>query len=80
MYAAQAAIQTTLTLRPGKIVFGGGVVTEHFLSQVRSEFKKMLNGYVQVPELEQYIVMPSVNNNGSATIGNFALADWLLKD
>ncbi|KAF0412462.1 fructokinase ScrK [Pediococcus pentosaceus] len=79
-YVAQAAIQITLTLRTGKIVFGGGVVTEHFLSQVRSEFKKMLNGYVQVPELEQYIVMPSVNNNGSATIGNFALADWLLKD
>lgn len=79
-YVAQAVLQTTLTLRPGKIVFGGGVVSEHFLSQVRSEFKKMLNGYVQVPELEKYIVMPAVINNGSATVGNFALADRLLEE
>lgn len=73
-YVAQAAIQATLILRPDKIVFGGGVVSEAFLVKVRQQFKELLNGYVQVPDLEKYIQMPAVKNNGSATLGNFALA------
>lgn len=32
-YVAQAAIQVTLTLRPAKVVFGGGVVSEPFLKR-----------------------------------------------
>ncbi|MGX9799381.1 fructokinase ScrK [Pediococcus acidilactici] len=78
-YTAQAAIQTTLTLRPGKIVFGGGVTNPDFLEKVRKSFTKLLNGYVQVPDLDKYIVMPEVANNGSATLGNFALAEKLLE-
>ena len=78
-YTAQAAIQTTLTLRPGKIVFGGGVTNPDFLEKVRKSFKKLLNGYVQVPDLDKYMVMPEVANNGSATLGNFALAEKLLE-
>ncbi|ANI98215.1 ROK family protein [Pediococcus pentosaceus] len=79
-YAAQAALQTTLTLRPSKIVFGGGVTSEQFLQKVRIEFKKLLNDYVQVPDLDQYIVTPAVKNNGSATVGNFALANKILNE
>ena len=73
-YVAQAAIQATLILRPDKIVFGGGVVSEAFLVKVRREFEKQLNGYVNVPDLDKYIQVPVVKNNGSATLGNFALA------
>lgn len=73
-YVAQAAIQATLILRPDKIVFGGGVVSEPFLVKVRAQFKDLLNDYVEVPELEKYITMPSIKNNGSATLGDFALA------
>jgi len=73
-YVAQAALQETLMLRPDKIVFGGGVVSEGFLVKVRAEFAKLLNDYVDVGKLEDYIVMPAVKNNGSATMGDFALA------
>ena len=73
-YVAQAAIQVTLILRPDKIVFGGGVVSETFLDKVRVQFKELLNDYVEVPELDKYITMPVVKNNGSATLGDFALA------
>lgn len=73
-YLAQAAIQSTLTLRPNKIVFGGGVISEPFLDMIRSHFTDLLNEYIEVPELNQYLTMPAVKNNGSATIGNFALA------
>lgn len=77
-YIAQAAIQTTLTLRPNKIVFGGGVTNEVLLEKVRQEFKRLLKDYVNVPPLAQYLTVPSVPNNGSANVGNFALAAKLL--
>lgn len=73
-YVAQAAIQTTLILRPGKIIFGGGVVSEGFLDKVRAQFKELMNDYVEVGDLKEYLVMPSVADNGSATLGDYALA------
>lgn len=79
-YIAQAVLQTTLILRPNKIVFGGGVTSEELLEKVRTEFKNMLNGYVNVAPLNEYITMPQVKNNGSANIGNFALAEKLLSE
>ncbi|UQS84275.1 fructokinase ScrK [Bombilactobacillus thymidiniphilus] len=73
-YVAQAAIQQTMILRPDNIVFGGGVISEDFLAKVRVHFKQLLNDYVTVPDLDKYITMPRVKENGSATLGNFALA------
>ncbi len=73
-YVAQAALQTTLTIRPDKIVFGGGVISEPFLIKIRTAFEQLLNGYLELPPLDQYLVMPAIVNNGSATIGNLALA------
>lgn len=52
-YVAQAAMQTTLTIRPDKIVFGGGVVSEPFLVKVRAAFNRLLNHYIELPPLER---------------------------
>ncbi|PXY85055.1 fructokinase ScrK [Lactobacillus melliventris] len=79
-YVAQAALQVTLILRPDKIVFGGGVTSEKFLEKVRRDFATLLNNYVHVPPLEQYITMPEISNNGSATVGDFALAKRVLRE
>lgn len=73
-YVAQAALQTTLHIRPQKIVFGGGVVSEAFLKKVRQQFAVLMNNYQAVGSLEEYITMPLAQHNGSATVGNFALA------
>ncbi|GAX05361.1 fructokinase [Secundilactobacillus pentosiphilus] len=73
-YVAQAALQTTLHIRPQRIVFGGGVVSEGFLKKVRHEFAALMNDYQDVGQLTDYMTMPLAKNNGSATIGNFALA------
>lgn len=78
-YVAQAALQITLILRPDKIIFGGGVTSEGFLKKVRRDFSRLLNDYVAVPNLENYLTMPTIQNNGSATVGDFALAQELLK-
>ena len=66
-YVAQAAVDATLMFRPGQI-------SEEFLKKVRREFKKLLNDYVEVGDLNEYITMPLAQHNGSATIGDFALA------
>ncbi|MEX2784167.1 fructokinase ScrK [Streptococcus sp. H49] len=74
-YIAQAAIQATVLYRPQVIVFGGGVMAqEHMIKRVRSKFTALLNDYLPVPDVESYIITPAVAENGSATLGNFALA------
>ncbi|MGT2924869.1 fructokinase ScrK [Streptococcus caviae] len=74
-YIAQAAIQATVLYRPQVIVFGGGVMAqEHMLRRVREKFTSLLNDYLPVPDVKDYIVTPAVAENGSATLGNFALA------
>ena len=73
-YVAQAAIQQTMILRPANIVFGGGVMNENFLIKIRKQFKLFLNDYVHVPRLDEYLRMPRIQDNGSATLGNLALA------
>ncbi len=57
-----------------KIIFGGGVVSEELLDKVRDQFSKLFNNYLSVGDLKHYITMPTVEDNGSATVGNFALA------
>lgn len=80
-YIAQAAVNATLSMAPEKIVFGGGVMGQkHMIVRVHEWFTELLNGYVQLPvPVEEFIVRPSIGNNGSATLGNFALAKKLLK-
>lgn len=74
-YIAQAAVQATLLYRPQVIVFGGGVMAqEHMVKRVHDTFTSLMNNYVPVPDLKDYIVTPAVAENGSATLGNFALA------
>ncbi|MDY4035002.1 MAG: ROK family protein [Streptococcus dysgalactiae] len=74
-YIAQAALQATMLYRPQVIVFGGGVMAqEHMVLRVHEKFKTLLNDYLLVPDLADYIVTPAVADNGSATLGNFALA------
>ncbi|MEY8462669.1 fructokinase ScrK [Streptococcus merionis] len=78
-YIAQAAVAATLNFRPEVIVFGGGVMAqEHMLNRVREAFSKLMNNYVPVPDLVDYIVTPAIAENGSATYGNFALAKSLV--
>ncbi|CAM3207961.1 fructokinase ScrK [Streptococcus dysgalactiae] len=74
-YIAQAALQATMLYRPQVIVFGGGVMAQdHMVMRVHEKFKILLNDYLPVPDLPDYIVTPAVADNGSATLGNFALA------
>jgi fructokinase len=79
-YAGQIAFNTFVNKAPEKIVFGGSVLQESDMPRVRGYFQQFNNGYVETPDLEELIVRPSIENNGSATIGNFGLALKALKE
>lgn len=67
-YIAQALISYTLILRPEKIILGGGVMKQRQLFPlIRTEFKRLLNDYVQTPNLDEYIVSPMLEDNAGIT-------------
>lgn len=47
---------------------------EHMLVRVQEAFTRLINGYLPVADVREYLVTPAVAGNGSATLGNFALA------
>lgn len=73
-YAGQIAYNTFVNMAPERIIFGGSVLDESDMPSVRKYFEVFNNGYVATPNLEKLIVRPGISDNGSATIGNFALA------
>ncbi len=66
-YIAQGLVDYILTLAPHRIVLGGGVMhQEQLFPLIRSQVKKLLNGYVKTPQLENpdtYIVPASLQGN-----------------
>lgn len=73
-YLAQALVNYTLTLRPEKIILGGGVMNKPQIIQlVRKEFAALLANYVETPDLNSYIVTPSLGDN-AGIMGGLILA------
>ncbi|WP_304511199.1 ROK family protein [Desemzia sp. RIT 804] len=73
-YLAQALVNYTLILSPERIVLGGGVMKQQQLYPlVRQRFAELINDYVQVPDLKEYIVAPGLGDN-AGIIGCLLLA------
>ena len=79
-YLAQLAYDLRVNYAPMKIIFGGGVINEALMEQVRAQFEAINAGYVSVPKLKEFIVASKFKDNASATIGNFALAKKVLNE
>ena len=52
---------------------GGVMKQRHLMPKVREKFAELVNGYVETPPLEKYLVTPLLEDN-PGTIGCFALA------
>ncbi len=83
-YIASAVANYVLTYSPQKIILWGGVMhQEQLFTMVRTQVKKMLNGYVANPmvseKIEEYIVKPHLGENpgilGAVKLGLNALED-----
>ncbi|MCR6109819.1 ROK family protein [Bacillus sp. A301a_S52] len=79
-YMAQALMNYTLTLRPEKIILGGGVMMQdHLLASLREEFSRLLNGYVTTPDVSEYIVTPALKGD-AGIVGSLLLAEKALQE
>lgn len=78
-YIAQALMQYILILSPKKIILGGGVMNqEQVFSFIYKHLSKLLNDYVAMPELSDYIVRPGLGDNAGIT-GSLLLAHQALQ-
>lgn len=77
-YLAQAAYNTSLMFSPDVIVFGGGVMqVPGLIEKIREKFKDLMNGYMDLPDLDSYIIRPEYDGK-SATYGLLILAQEIL--
>ncbi len=67
-YLAQALMSYTLTLSPEKIILGGGVMKQtQLFPLIRDEFTRLMNDYVETPDMEEYIVSPQLKDDAGIT-------------
>lgn len=64
-YLAQMCVNLIMTLSPERIILGGGVMQRQaLLPMIRRETRRLLNGYVQTPQIlqqmDEYIVAPKL--------------------
>ena len=79
-YLALALVNLTVTLSPQRILLGGGVMQQpHVFGLLRAEFGRLLNGYVQHPEildrLDDFIQPPGLGSR-AGILGCLVLAEF----
>ncbi len=73
-YIAQAIMSYVLILSPERIILGGGVMKQRqVFPLIRRELKKLMSEYVEMPNLEEFIVPPVLEDN-AGIIGSLLLA------
>jgi fructokinase len=78
-YLALALHGFVCTISPQRIVVGGGVMEQpYLLPRVRQELGRLLNGYIQAPELltglDRYVVAPALGRRAGA-VGALVMAE-----
>jgi fructokinase len=81
-YIASALCNTMYLLSPKRIILGGGVMQQEFLFPlIRSEVKRLMNGYIQhrtvLEDIDSFIVAPGLGSR-SGVVGSAALAQRCL--
>ena len=73
-YVAQALMNYSLILRPERIIIGGGVSKQtQLFANIKKELQRLMNDYVELPTLDEYIVTPGLGDN-AGIVGCFVLA------
>ncbi|MBT2658591.1 ROK family protein [Bacillus sp. ISL-18] len=73
-YIAQALMQYILILSPQKIILGGGVMhQQQVFTAIKKHLKELINNYVILPDLSDYIVSPGLGDRAGIT-GSLLLA------
>lgn len=79
-YLAQAIMQYILVLSPKKIILGGGVSNqEQVFTAIYRYLPELIQDYVSIPELSNYIVRPELGNDAGIS-GALMLAYQALQE
>lgn len=79
-YLAQALHNLALTLMPERIIIGGGVMKQaQLMKMTRSYFNGLWADYLPLPELEEYIIEPKLEDD-AGIIGCILLAEKALNE
>jgi len=79
-YLAQALRGLSLTLMPDQIIIGGGVMKQpQLMSKVRAYFDELWADYLPLPDLDEYIVTPKLEDD-AGIVGCLLLAEKALRD
>ncbi|MDP4083197.1 MAG: ROK family protein [Bacillota bacterium] len=79
-YIAQALMQYMLILSPKKIILGGGVMNQkQVFTSIYKYLPELINGYISLPELSDYIVSPGLGDN-AGIIGALLLANQAFQE
>jgi len=83
-YLALGLVNLAVALSPRRFLLGGGVMQQpHLFDLVRREFARLLNGYVQHPDiiagLDEYIQPPQLGSR-AGVLGSLILAEQSLAD
>lgn len=74
-YIAQAVYNITYTLRPERVILGGGVMNkELLLEKVRNQYQELAGNYLDIDDIKTYIVMPKLGDE-AALKGCYKLAE-----
>lgn len=77
-YLAQAVMNYSLILAPERIILGGGVMKQdHMVTLVQEKVTTLLNGYLSLPDMEDYLQTPGLGDNAGIT-GCLLLAKELI--
>lgn len=78
-YLAQGVCDLTVSFSPEMVIFGGGVSNQtQLFDKIRGSFEKQLNNYVDVPELDKYIVHAGLGDD-AGIMGGLLLAKEILQ-
>lgn len=75
-YVAQACLTLSLSIRPDRIILGGGLMlAEHLLPRVCEQYRRLMNGYLgeSVADIEGLICKPGLGDD-AGLMGGVALA------
>lgn len=67
-YLAQALMNYSLVLAPERIILGGGVMKQaQMLRLIKEQLNVLLNGYLSLPDMDDYIQTPALGDNAGVT-------------
>lgn len=73
-YLSQSIIQSTLFIRPDKIVLNSSMINKIELNKIKEHFKETFNDYLDVGNIDDYIQLEEESGSDLSITGNISLA------